>query len=116
MNPNFGYFEDFGGKVEDKHVNMHIIDLALGELFEESAMMFNLHYDDLKDCKQVLIDFPGFEGSRQYLCFIINYDLKAYYGIRDVIYLAREPNVRVRRSHACMPKHPLLLVKGEVYK
>lgn len=83
MNPDYGYFEDFGGKVEDKHVNMHIIDLALGELFEESAMMYNLHYDDLVKANKVLIDVPNV-SERQYLCFIINFDLKAYYGIKDM--------------------------------
>ena len=85
MNTNLGYFEDFGGKVEDKHVNMHIIDLALGELFEESAMVFNLHYEDLVNCNTVLIDVPGYKDTiRKYLCFIIHVDLKDHCAIKDM--------------------------------
>ena len=81
-----GYYEDFGGKIEYKHVNMHIFDVALGELFEETAMLFNLHYDDMKTCfdkkSYVLIDVPH-SGDLQYLCMVIPFNLQEFQRIRD---------------------------------
>lgn len=90
LNPSLssthGYFEDFGGKIEYKHEDMHILDVALGELFEETAMLFNLHFEDLKKCIEqenfVLIDVPNTMNT-QYMCIIIPFSLKEFSTIHD---------------------------------
>ena len=83
----FGYFEDFGGKVEYKHVDMHLFDIALGELFEETAMLFNLHYDDMVTCISngwyKLIPVPGPNDLKQYMCIIIPFNLTDFLRIRE---------------------------------
>lgn len=83
----FGYFEDFGGKVEYKHVDMHLFDIALGELFEETAMLFNLHYDDMATCIDKewykLIPVPETNDLKQYMCIIIPFNLTDFLRIRE---------------------------------
>ena len=62
LNPGVGidtYYEDFGGKVEYKHECMHIFDVAISELYEESAMVYNLNFKDFEDkCKLFHVDVP----------------------------------------------------------
>jgi hypothetical protein len=86
LSADFGYFEDFGGKVEYKHVDMHIFDIALGELFEETAMLFNLHYDDMATCIDnkwyKLIPVPE-KSHLQYMCIIIPFNLTEFLRIRE---------------------------------
>jgi hypothetical protein len=69
------YFEDFGGKIEYKHANMHLIDVALSELYEETAMIFNIHYNDLNSCHYVTIHVPGKPPQYKYITFFVPVNL-----------------------------------------
>lgn len=68
------YYEDFGGKVEDKHISMNVVDVAVSELYEESSLLFNFNYNDFKDCPYVLVDVPG-EKELQYITFFLPFDV-----------------------------------------
>ena len=84
LSKDLGYFEDFGGKVEYKHVNMHIFDIALGELFEETATLFNLHFDDMKTCfDKELYRLISVTDDLEYLCIIIPFNLTGFLRIRE---------------------------------
>ena len=84
LSKDLGYFEDFGGKVEYKHVNMHIFDIALGELFEETATLFNLHFDDMNTCfDKNLYRLISVTDDLEYLCIIIPFNLTGFLRIRE---------------------------------
>lgn len=87
LSPQLGYFEDFGGKLEDKHEWMHLFDVALGELYEETCLVFNLNFDDLRTCLDkgwyALIPVPV-HNIKHYICFMIPFDLSNFRNIQDV--------------------------------
>ena len=76
------YYEDFGGKLEPKHEWLHICDVILGELFEETATLFNLHFEDFKTCIEngwyVPIPSIGGNGKLIYLCCIIPLNMQHF--------------------------------------
>jgi len=68
------YYEDFGGKVEDKHVSMNVVDVAVSELYEESSLLFNFNYEDFRGCHYVLVDVPN-QPNLQYITFFLPFSI-----------------------------------------
>ena len=68
------YFEDFGGKIENKHEHMHLVDVALSELYEETAMTLNLHAHDIIRSHHTVVQVPYKQGL-YYMVIFINCNL-----------------------------------------